>query len=182
MKVTRKVTFKTNEVCVGDQMTVKLCGFGKFTATAQKVTDKAGLFLFDEAIARHPMNGSRTNAGDFEKSDMERWLHDTVLLAFPTKLRYKVIDITLPTYGEIFGHDNFYENFEPDEDEQFELMKRRGNRVCDFENDWCGWWLRNATKHCVSSAHFASVYSYGSADYGSASNSLGVRPEFWLIK
>lgn len=61
MKVTRKVTFKTNEVCVGDQITVKLNGFGKFTATAQKVTDKGILFLFDEIIAKHPMNESETN-------------------------------------------------------------------------------------------------------------------------
>ena len=39
MKVTRKVQFKTNEISVGDQISVKLHGFGKFTATAQKVTD-----------------------------------------------------------------------------------------------------------------------------------------------
>ena len=56
MKVARKVQFKTNEICVGDQITVRLSGFGKFTATAQRVTDKGILFLFDEVIARHPMN------------------------------------------------------------------------------------------------------------------------------
>ena len=39
MKVTRKVQFKTNEICVGDQITVRLSGFGKFTATAQRVAD-----------------------------------------------------------------------------------------------------------------------------------------------
>lgn len=185
MKVTRKVTFKTNEVCVGDQITVRLSGFGKFTATAQKVTDKGILFLFDEVIARHPMNESRTNEGGFEKSDMKRWLRDTVLPAFPEKLRCKVTDITLPTYGEIFGHDydkDFYANFEPDEDEQFESMKRRGNRVCDFEDDWCWWWLRNATKQDVSSAGFAVVAGCGTADYGGASISRGVRPEFWLVR
>lgn len=182
MKVTRKVTFKTNEICVGDQITVKLCGFGKFTATAQKVTDTGVLFLFDDVIAKHPMNESRTNEGGFENSDMKRWLNDTVLRAFPEKLRSKVTEITLPTYGEIFGHDDFYENFEPDEDEQFELMKRRGNRVCDFENDWCWWWLRNATKQDVSSAYFALVDSYGATAYGPASTSGGVRPEFWLVR
>ena len=53
MKVTRKVQFKTNEICVGDRITVRLSGFGKFTATAQRVTDKGILFLFDEVIARH---------------------------------------------------------------------------------------------------------------------------------
>lgn len=185
MKVTRKVTFKTNEVCVSDQITVRLSGFGKFTATAQKVTDKGILFLFDEVIARHPMNESGTNEGGFEKSDMKRWLRDTVLPAFPEKLRCKVTDITLPTYGEIFGHDydkDFYANFEPDEDEQFESMKQRGNRVCDFEDDWCWWWLRNATKQDVSSAFFAYVGGGGNTGSSSASNSHGVRPEFWLVR
>lgn len=182
MKVTRKMQFKTDDICVGDQITVKLKGFGKFTATAHKVTDKGVLFLFDEVIARHQMNEERTNEGGFEKSDMKKWLYDTVLKAFPEKLRSKVTEITLPTYGEIFGHDDFYENFEPDEDEQFELMKRRGNRVCDFKSDWCWWWLRNATKESVSSAGFAYVTNYGYADCLSASNSYGVRPEFWLVR
>lgn len=182
MKVARKVQFKTNEICVGDQITVRLSGFGKFTATAQRVTDKGILFLFDEVIARHLMNETNTNEGGFDKSDMRRWLRETVLPAFPEKLRTRIREITLPTYGEIFGHDDFYENFEPDDDEQFELMKRRGNRVCDFEDDWCWWWLRNATKRSVSSAFFADVYGLGRTYFGSASNSGGVRPEFWLVK
>lgn len=182
MKVARKVQFKTNEICVGDQITVRLSGFGKFTATAQRVADKGILFLFDEVIARHPMNETNnTNEGGFDKSDMRRWLRETVLPAFPEKLRTRIREITLPTYGEIFGHDDFYENFEPD-DEQFELMKRRGNRVCDFEDDWCWWWLRNATKRSVSSADFAFVHGHGGTDCGTASNSGGVRPEFWLVK
>ena len=182
MKVARKVQFKTNEICVGDQITVRLSGFGKFTATAQRVTDKGILFLFDEVIARHLMNETNTNEGGFDKSDMCRWLRETVLPAFPEKLRTRIREITLPTYGEIFGHDDFYENFEPDDDEQFELMKRRGNRVCDFEDDWCWWWLRNATKRSVSSALFASVGSRGGTGYYGASTSGGVRPEFWLVK
>ncbi len=182
MKVTRKVQFKTNEICVGDRITVRLSGFGKFTATAQRVTDKGILFLFDEVIARHLMNETNTNEGGFDKSDMCRWLRETVLPAFPEKLRTRIREITLPTYGEIFGHDDFYENFEPDDDEQFELMKRRGNRVCDFEDDWCWWWLRNATKRSVSSALFALVTGGGPATSGVASTSYGVRPEFWLVK
>ncbi len=183
MKIARKVQFKTNEICVGDQINVKLHGFGRFTATAQKVTDKGILFLFDEVIARHPMNESNTNNGGFDGSDMKRWLNEVVLRAFPDKLRSKITEITLPTYGEIFGHDDdFYENFEPDNDVQFEMMKRRGNRVCDFEDDWCWWWLRNATKESVSSALFARVNGVGSSFYSTASASLGVRPEFWVVR
>lgn len=182
MKITRKVQFKTSEICVGDQINVKLRGFGKFTATAQKVTDKGILFLFDDVIARHSMNETNTNEGGFDKSDMCRWLCEAVLPAFPEKLRTRIREITLPTYGEIFGHDDFYENFEPDDDEQFEFMKRRGNRVCDFEDDCCCWWLRNATKRVVSSACFALVSGLGRAGYAGASSSGGVRPVFWLVK
>lgn len=182
MIVTRKVQVETNEMYVGDQITVRLKGFGWFTATAQRVTDKGILFLFDDVIARHSMNEANTNEGGFDKSDMCRWLRETVLPAFPEKLRTRIREITLPTYGEIFGHDDFYENFEPDNDEQFKLMKRRGNRVCDFEDDWCLWWLRNATKKNVSSALFASVYYDGHVHCSDASDSYEVRPEFWLVK
>lgn len=182
MNVLKKMWVETNEVSIGDQIAVKLEGFGEFTATAQKVTDKGVLFLFDEVIAEHRMNEERTNEGGFDASEMKRWLNDTVLPAFPEKLRLRVTEITLPTYGEIFGHDEFYENFEPDEDEQFELMKRRGNRVCDFEDDWCWWWLRNATKKKVSSAGFALVDDDGHASCSGASDSYGVRPEFWVVR
>ena len=182
LKVTRKVEFKTEDFCVGDQISVKLKGFGKFTATVQKITDEGALFMFDDVIARHYMNESSTNEGGFDKSDMKKWLNDVVLNAFPKKLRDSVSCITLPTYGEIFGHDDFYENFEPDDDEQFEITKRRGNRVCDFEDDWCWWWLRNATKKEFSSAYFAYVGNDGAASCYDAADSRGVRPEFWLVR
>ncbi len=183
MKVTRKMQFKTNDIYVGDQITVKLKGFGKFTATAQKVTDKGVLFFFDEVIAIHCMNESRTNEGGFEASDMKRWLENVILNAFPEKFRGGVTDISLPSFGQIFGHDNDdYKYFEPDDDEQFESMKRRGNRVCDFNDDWVWWWLRNATKKDVSSAYFADVGNLGNATSNDASDSGGVRPVFWLVR
>lgn len=182
LKVTRKVEFKTEDFCVGDQITVKLKGYGKYTATVQRITEKGVLFLFDDVIATMTMKSSNTNDGGFDKSHIARWLEDVLLPTFPAKLQNKVIHITLPTYGEIFGHDDFYENFEPDNDEQFELMKRRGNRVCDFNGDWCSWWLRNATKKEVSSYCFASVSGYGLTHYSGASGSFGVRPEFWLVR
>ena len=182
MKVTRKVLLETNEIRAGDQIEVQLRSFGGFTATAQKVTDKGILFLFDEIIDRHRMNEFDTDEGGFDGSDMKKWLNEVVLRAFPEKLRNKVIEITLPTYGEIFGHDDFYRNFESDKDEQLETMKRRENRVCDFENVWDDWRLRNATKESVSSAFFAGVTGNGNPTYHSASNSVGVRPEFWMVR
>ena len=182
LKVARSVNFKTEDFCVGDQISVKLKGFGKFTATAQKVTSDGVLFMFDDVIDKHCMNENNENKGGFDESDMKKWLYDVVLKAFPKKIRDSVSCITLPTYGEIFGHDDFYENFEPDDDEQFETMKRRGNRVCDFKADWCWWWLRNAAKKEVSSSSFACVGSRGYSLFGCAARSCGVRPEFWLVR
>ena len=106
LKVTRKVEFKTEDICVGDQITVKLKGYGKYTATAQRVTADGVLFLFDDVIARSAMNSSDTNEGGFDKSNIARWLDDVLLPSFPAKLRNKVREITLPTYGEIFGLRN----------------------------------------------------------------------------
>ena len=71
---------------------------------------------------------------------------------------------------------------EPDTDEQLPLMTERKNRVAYFKNDSSWGWLRNATKEEVSSAYFAFVSSLGYADCSYASASLGVRPEFWLVK
>ena len=61
-------------------------------------------------------------------------------------------------------------------------MKQRRNRVAYYKNDCEFGWLRNATKKEFSSADFAFVRASGSTDYGDASNSLGVRPEFWLVR
>ena len=99
LKVTRKVEFKTEDICVGDQITVKLKGYGKYTATAQRVTADGVLFLFDDVIARHCMNEVNTNEGGFDKSNIARWLYNVLLPSFPAKLRNKVREITLPTYG-----------------------------------------------------------------------------------
>lgn len=74
------------------------------------------------------------------------------------------------------------QNLEPDIDEQLPLMKDCKNRIACFEDQLAWGWLRNATKEEFSSASFALVGDLGTASSGGASNSLGVRPEFWLVK
>ena len=95
----------------------------------------------------------------------------------------RIKDLALPTYGMMFGHDDWYERaIEPDNDEQLPLMAKRKNRIADFNDDYEWYWLQNATKKNYSEARFADVGSYGSASYYSASASGGVRPVFWLVK
>ena len=61
-------------------------------------------------------------------------------------------------------------------------MKQRRNRVAYYKNDCEFGWLRNATKNEFSSAGFAVVGNDGNSGYCDASDSLGVRPEFWLVR
>lgn len=182
MKVARTIQIKTDDFIVGDQITIKLKGFGKFTATVQKIEENKILFLFDEIVGKHCMNEQNKNEGGFDASDLKKWLNEVLLPAFPKKLKSRIIELTIPTYGEVFGHNEYYENFEPDNDEQLPSMKRRGNRVCDYDNDWEWWWLRNAMKKEKSAANFAVVNSYGYTNCRGASSAIGVRPEFWLVK
>lgn len=183
MKVLRKQELETSSIQVGDQIVIQLTGFGKFTATAQKITDKGTLFLFDDCVAEQPMNKKYTNKGGYEKSDLCKWINDVLLAAFPKDLRDMIDNLTIPTYGQMFGHDDWYNDvMEPDDDEQLPLMAKRKNRIADFDNDYEWYWLQNAVEKEVSSSFFAFVNLDGAAYGGSASRSFGVRPAFWLVK
>ena len=186
MKVMLQVMIKTNDFCFGDQINVKVSGMGKFTATVHKVSDNGEvLFVFDQCVTRRQMNPSNTNKGGFVNSELCDWLRNEFMLKLPGKIVSRIVDIGLPSYGMLFGHeDSFYKDYiEPDNDEQLELMKVRRNRVADYEDEenGCGWyWLSNATKSDYSSARFADVDDVGAADYYYASGSVGVRPYFVL--
>lgn len=182
MKVLRKQELETNSIQVGDQIVIQLTGFGKFTATAQKITDKGTLFLFDDCVTNRPMNEKWTNKGGYEKSDLCKWISDVLLAAFPEDLINRIDNLTIPTYGQMFGHDDWYNDvMEPDDDEQLPLMKKRKNRIADFNDDYEWYWLKNATKKEVSSSSFAFVGISGDASYTDASASVGVRPAFLLV-
>ena len=175
------------EVCniqLGDKILIPLAELGEFTATAHKITDEGVLFIFDDYVARHPMNKKDTNKGGFEKSDLKKWIDTVLFESFPDWLKGRIEKLSIPTVGELFGHDDEWDNehFEPDTDEQLPLMKERKNRVAYFNNEWSWGWLRNAVKKEVSAAFFASVNSVGTANYDGASYSYGVRPEFWLVR
>ena len=184
MKVLRKQEIDTANIQVGDQMVIPLAELGEFTATAHKVTDEGVMFIFDDYVTRRPMNNRNTNKGGFEKSDLKKWMDTVLYMAFPEELRDKIYGLTLPTVGQIVGHEDEWDNknLEPDTNEQLPLMKKCKNRIACFEDQLAWGWLRNATKEEFSSAHFALVNGNGGADYYGASGSTGVRPEFWLVK
>ena len=169
---------------VGDNTIIKLDGLGEFTATVHKVTDDKVMLIFDDYVVKRPMNESSTNNGGFEASNLNKWLYTEFVKALPYSIRVRLTDVTIPTVGEMFGWDDEWDrnHFEADNNKQLPLMKQRRNRVAYYDNGCEFGWLRNATKKEFSSAHFAIVShsDYASGSY--ASNSLGVRPEIWLVK
>ena len=178
MKVYRKVRMKTNHIEVGDQIKIKLKGYGTFTATAQKadITGKeyCVLFLFDNCIDRHCMNETDTTEGGYEESDMNKYLNTEILDAFPDKIRdlmepydVKHTYLRLLSEEEVFG------------DDALPLMQDVKNRVCsDTEGYRAYWWLRDV----ANSTNFANVNNNGGANNNNASNSNGVRPDFDCIE
>lgn len=169
---------------VGDKILVKLEELGSFTATAYEVTDNDILFIFDDYIAKRPMNSKNTNDGGYENSDLRKWIETHLYSLFPQELKKQLIELTLPSVGQVFGWEDEWDkkHFETDCDEQLPLMKLRENRVAYFNNE-CEWgWLRNAVKKEFSSAGFAYVNYGGHAGCSYASNSYGVRPAFRLKK
>lgn len=169
---------------VGDNITVELEEFGNFTATAYEVTDNDILFIFNDYIEKRPMNFNNSNDGGYENSDLKKWIDTYLYGLFPQELKTRLVELTLPTVGQVIGWENEWDrkHLEPDGDEQLPLMKNIRNRVAYFNNE-CEWgWLRNAMKKEYSSACFANVNYGGDANYCNASNSGGVRPAFRLKK
>ena len=187
MEVKRTITMKVNNFEIGDQITVKLREYGKFTATAHEITDKGTLFIFDDCVCANPMNNEDTNEGGYLVSDLRQFVTQDLLKAFPDKLLARMVKddngdlISIPTYGQLFGKDFDdewdQENIEIDQREQLPLMDKRKNRI-SYLNGKCSWyWLQNKLR---SSSTFAHVGTTGDASYGGASGSAGVRPAFLI--
>lgn len=189
MKVKRMVETETKIFIVGDKISIDLQGYGEFTATAHEVTGNGSLFIFDDCVCKRRMNATDTNKGGFVKSELCSWMNTELLRAFPDDIRSRMVAdengnyLTVPTYGQIFGKDSDdswdQKNIEIDQREQLPMMKDRRNRIAYLDGDYSWYWLQNVVR---SSATFARVANYGSANYCAvvASDVVGVRPAFLL--
>ena len=182
MKVLRQTEIETNEFRVGDQIRV-----GRYTATCQKTAEEGSLFLLDQYLDKAmPMNEEDDNGGGYMESDLRERLNSARILKEFDGLKLKPFEngdlLRIPFYGEMFGHDAWY-NYgavEPDDCEQWPLMKKRANRIADRTGERYEWgWLQN--KYVQSAANFCGVDDGGGAYGWGASGSIGVRPAF-LIK
>lgn len=187
MNVLRRMKIDTDEVMVGDRICV-----GEYTATCQKVEDDGYIFLFDRYLDKPmQMNKKDTNEGGYEASDLRKIINSTYILDFfvfsnfsnelvPLENGYL---FRIPFYGEIFGHDDWYNSgvVEPDDCEQWELMKDKRNRIVEcMYTDYEFGWLQN--KNIMSSTYFFAVTNNGTANYYAASYAIGIRPVFKVRK
>lgn len=187
MKAWRKVKMEIKNYEVGDQITVKLYGYGKFTATAHEITDKGTLFIFDDCVCAKPMNNENTNEGGYLESDLRKFVTQDLLKAFPDKLLARMVKddngdlISIPTYGQLFGKDFDdewdQENIEIDQREQLPLMEKIRNRIAVLDGEWCWYWLQNKIR---SSSAFAYVLGGCYEANSDASSYYGVRPAFLI--
>ena len=172
MKAIRKVKMEVEHFEIGDQINIKLKGYGKFTATCHKNVNGQALFVFDNCICRHCMNETNTNEGGFPASDMCVWLNTELIDAFPDKIVKRMVRpeegnnlLWLLSEDDVFGLPDW----------RLRLMDDPKYRVCSYpDGSRAYWWLRDV----ASSTTFANVNSYGNANSGNASNSFGVRPAF----
>lgn len=180
MKITRKTEIETTDVRVGDQIQV-----GKYTATCQAIPGQGlALFLLDQYLDK-PMvyNRNGKNAGGYAASDVRRELNAPEILdifaALPLVPHENGDLLRLPLYGEMYGHDEWYNSgaVEPDNADQWPLMIDRRNRTANREGEPYEWgWLQNIYKQSAAAA--CCVASYGTASYWGASVVIGVRPAF----
>lgn len=186
MKITRTMTIETNEIQIGDRIKV-----GHYTATCQKLVGEGlALFLLDQYLDQPmQMNKRNTNTGGYMASELRYQLNLHGHDQFPDEI-YKMMQpvndqgdlLRLPFYGEPFGHNDWYNSgaVEPDDCEQWPLMKERANRIAERKGESYEWgWLQNIRQG--SAPRFCFVHGDGNADYWNASHSIGVRPAF-LIK
>ena len=182
MKITRTMTIDTNEIQIGDRIDV-----GRYTATCQALPGEGlALFLLDQYLDKAmQMNKKNTNVGGYAASDLRKKLNTGKILDVFAPLDLVPFEngdlLRLPFYGEMFGHDEWYNSgaVEPDNCEQWPLMKERANRIAERKGESYEWgWLQNV--RLGSAPAFCGVGSYGHAYSWTASDSLGVRPAFLI--
>lgn len=171
-----------NKVDVGNRIVFPMRKFGVFTATAQRVEHGCITFMFDKCISKRSMNCEIPAPNGFLQSELNDWMNFILLGAFPGEFRDHVRNLTLPTCGQIFGHHAWYDQaIEPDDEEQFILMKVRRNRISGIGCEDAGYWLKNPVKQRCLVRKYAAVGYDGYIDFPDETRLNGVRPVFQIV-
>lgn len=194
MEVIRKITVDTELFELGDTISFDLTTGESVQAMAVRETPNGMLFMFVDCLKTEQKmfeNVNNAEVVDYAHSDLRKKLNGEILESFPEEIRERMVGmrvgqtncfdmLRIPTEREIFG-ENPYGEDEPKSVRRFYGMEERRNRIAwqgskTGEFEW--YWLQNKVKD--SASLFAVVSYYGSAYFGGASNSFGVRPVFLL--
>lgn len=176
---------KLENVNVGDKLRLELLRFGTLVSTAQVITNEYVLYLADRSVSVGMMNEKWDNSGGYDESDLKKWIRHFLFPMFPVDIRSKMYDLTIPTYGQIFGNDQwYYDCVNPDIFAQLPLMIDKRNVVAGLDGDdiYYNYWLQNSTKDSVSMASFVHVTPVGTSAFNNATASYGIRPMFKISK
>lgn len=184
MLIMRKIPMdaSVNDLTVGDEILIRTKSFGQQVLTVVRDDERGLLLMFEDCIMESAMNEGNTNKGGFADSLLNRRLYYELRPELPDFIKNRLIELSIPTYGMIFGHDEFYNKFEPDDDFQLPCMDVCKNRIATFEDAPRWYWLRNATKKDVSASRFAGVGYGGYAVCRYAGLVYGVRPVILIKK
>ena len=184
MLIMRKIPMdaSVNDLTVGDEILIHTKSFGSQILTVVRDDERGLLLMFEDCIMESAMNEGDTNKGSFADSLLNRRFYYELRPELPEFITSRLIKLSVPTYGMIFGHDEFYNKFEPDDDDQLPCMKVCKNRIATLEDDTRWYWLRNATKKDVSATLFALVTTDGNAYCRRAGHVNGVRPVILIKK
>ena len=198
MEVKRTIKTDVESFEKGDVIRFKLKDGEKVQAKTVKKTDEGMLFLTVDCLkGKYQMFKNSYDMGSMEinyfNSDLRHALTGEILDRFPDEIRSRMVGmriddesnmffdlLRIPTEREIFG-ENHYSKDESDTVVQFKGMKNYRNRIAfqgSKTDTWEWYWLQNRVED--TSSAFALVDFSGSANCGSASHSIGVRPVFLL--
>lgn len=184
MLIMRKISLDVpvKELTVGDEILIHTKSFGLQILDVVRDDERGLLLMFEDCIMESAMNEGDTNKGGFSISALNLRLWEQLRPELPDFIKNRLIELSVPTYGMIFGHDKFYDKFEPDSDDQLPCMKVCKNRIATLEDDTRWYWLRNDTKKDISATSFACVGGSGYAGCSDAGDVYGVRPVILIEK
>lgn len=153
----------------GDKMEIELQNFGRFRATVEQIIEDKILFLSDDIMLE--------TCHSFIRS----FLYDYFLSSFPESIKKRVINIDIPSCGEVFGNSS-YSIFIPDTDKQLELLKDPRNRIGILDGRMARYWLKNKIVGSAMIPWYVIVDTNGECNILSSEKveTAGIRPKFWL--
>lgn len=180
MKIERVTEFETSDIEVGDKIHVD-----HYTATCQEITPNGALFLMDQYLDKpYAMNAKGTNRGGYAESDLRETLRSKKILNIFKGIRDYMAPfdngdlLRIPYYGEMFDNNDRDDFVEPDNNDQWLLMKDAHNRAASRCGEPEQGWLANTVRD--TSTSFCNVDNDGNAGRWYAPDVLGVRPAFLI--